>query len=127
MIPRGAKHPKEAFEFIAFLQSQKGMEQLCLLQRKNSPLAKASDEFYSKHPNPYIKLFTTLARSKNYVTPPKIGIWPEYSAELSNAFDDIALLKKTPKEALDYVQERMQPKMDEYRQRVKLREETFGK
>ena len=127
VIPRGAKHPKEAFEFLAFLQSQKGMEQLCLLQRKHSPLAKASDEFYSKHPNPYIKLFTTLAQSKNYVTPPKIGIWPEYSAELSNAFDDIALLKKTPKEALDYVQERMQPKMDEYRQRVKLREETFGK
>ena len=122
VIPRGAKHPREAFKFIAFLQSQKGMEQLCLGQRKHSPLMKTSAEFYRKHPNPFIKLFTDLAKSKNAVSPPKIGIWPEYNDEMKNAFDDIALMKKTPKEALDYVQARMQPKFDEYRERVKLRE-----
>ena len=37
--------------------------------------------------------------------------------------DEIALMKKTPKEALDYVQARMQPRWDEYRERLRLRGE----
>src|SRR2546421_7945248 len=38
VIPRGCRHPDEAFEFIKFVESQKGMELLCLGQRKHSPL-----------------------------------------------------------------------------------------
>jgi multiple sugar transport system substrate-binding protein len=34
VIPVGAKHPKEAFDFIAFLQRQENMELLCMGQRK---------------------------------------------------------------------------------------------
>jgi len=123
VIPRGARHPKEAFEFIAFVQSQKGMELLCMGQRKNSPLVKVSADFLKNHPNPYIRLFSDQPKGKNVILPPKIGIWPEYQAELSNAFDEIALLHKTPKEALDYVQARMQPKFVEYRNRLRLRGE----
>jgi len=121
VIPRGAKHPEEAFQFIAFVQSQKGMEMLCLLQKKHTPLIKVSPEFWAHHPNPYIKLFAQLARGKNTIFPPKLGIWPEYSAELNNAFDEVTLLKKTPKEALDAVQQRMQPKLDEYLRILRLR------
>jgi ABC-type glycerol-3-phosphate transport system substrate-binding protein len=123
VIPRGAKHPKEAFEFIAFVESQKGMELLCMGQRKNSPLVNVSPEFYKNHPNPFIRLFTDQPKGKNVILPPKIGIWPEYQAELTNAFDEISLLHKTPKEALDYVQARMQPKFKEYRRRLRLRGE----
>jgi len=114
VIPRGAKHPDAAFQFIAFVQSQKGMELLCMGQRKFTPLAKVSDEFWRTHPNPYIKLFARLAQGKNVVAAPQIGIWPEYQAELGNAFDQVSLLAKTPKEALAAVQARMQPKLDEY-------------
>jgi ABC-type glycerol-3-phosphate transport system substrate-binding protein len=121
VIPRGAKHPEEAFEFIKFVQSRKGMELLCMLQKKHSPLVDVSPEFYKKHPNPYIRLFAELPRGKNTYHPPKIGIWPEYQAEMNNAFDEIVLLKKTPKEALDDVQARMQPKMDDYLRLLKLR------
>jgi ABC-type glycerol-3-phosphate transport system substrate-binding protein len=123
VIPRGAKHPKEAFEFIAFVESQKGMELLCMGQRKNSPLVNVSEEFYRTHPNPFIKLFSDQPKGKNVILPPKIGIWPEYQAEMKNAFDEIVLLHKTPKEALDYVQARMQPKFKEYRRRLRLRGE----
>ena len=42
VIPRGAKHPKEAFDFIAYVERQDNMEKLCLGQRKHSPLAKVS-------------------------------------------------------------------------------------
>jgi multiple sugar transport system substrate-binding protein len=123
VIPRGAKHPKEAFEFIAFVESQKGMELLCMGQRKNSPLAKVSDAFWKNHPNPFIKLFSEQPRSKNVILPPPIGIWPEYQAEIKNAFEEVSLLHKTPKEALDHVQARMQPKFEEYRERLRLRGE----
>ena len=60
VIPRGCKHPKEAFEFIKFVQSQHGMEELCLGQKKFSPLVKVSKDFFRKHPNPYVKLFDEL-------------------------------------------------------------------
>ena len=121
VIPRGARHPKEAFAFIAFVQSQEGMELLCMGQRKHSPLVKVSDRFWKTHPNPYVRLFADLAYSPNAIAPPKLPLWPEYGAELNNAFDQIALLKKSPKEALDAVQERMQPKLDDYIRVARLR------
>ncbi len=121
-IPRGAAHPKEAFEFIAYVQSQEGMELLCLGQRKNSPLQKVSEGFYSKHPNPFIRLFSQMPRGKNVVSPPKMAIWSEYQDELNNAFQQVSLEKMSAKEALDYVQARMQPKMDAYQERARMRE-----
>lgn len=124
VIPRGSKHAKEAFEFIAYVQSQKGMEQLCMGQRKNSPLIAVSPEFWKTHPNPYIQLFATQPLGKT-IASPKIGIWPEYQAEMNNAFDEVVLMHKTPKEALDYVQARMQPKFDEYLERLRLRGESM--
>ncbi|NUQ70228.1 MAG: ABC transporter substrate-binding protein [Chthonomonadales bacterium] len=114
VIPRGAAHPREAFEFIAYVQSQEGMELLCMGQRKHSPLINVSERFWRTHPNPYVRLFSDLARGPNAISPPKLPLWPEYGSELSNAFDEIALLKKTPAQALDAVQARMQPKLDQW-------------
>ena len=91
-------------------------------QRKQSALALVSDEFWRKHPNPFIHLFADLARSRNALTPPPLGIWPEYESELNNAYSEVSLLKKTPQEALDDVQARMAPKAEQDLQRLKLRE-----
>lgn len=123
-IPRGAKHVKEAFEFIKYVQSQEGMEMLCLGQKKASPLVKVSPEFFSKHPNPFIKMFNDLPSGKNAFAVPKLGIWPEYGNEIDAMFDDITLIKKTPQQALDDLQARMQPKLDEYLHRLKERGES---
>lgn len=122
VIPRGAEHPKEAFEFIKFLQSQKGMELLCMGQRKNSPLVDVSPEFIKNHPNPYIKLFSDLPRSKNAIRTPPIGIWQEYMTELNTAFDEVTLETKTPEQALHDVQTRIQPKLTEYNRLLKMRQ-----
>ena len=124
VIPRGAKHPNEAFEFIKFVESQKGMEMLCLGQRKNSPLAQVSDEFYKKSENPYIRLFADLPRSPNAVAAPKMGIWLEYTDELTSAFQEMTLLKISPKDALDRVQIRMQARFDEYNSRLDARKKA---
>lgn len=124
VIPRGAKHPKEAFEFIAFVQSQRGAELLNMGQRKHTPLRDVSPEFWKKHPNPYIRLFADLPKGRNAVIAPKMPLWPEYQAELNNAFDQIVLLKTTPKVALDEVQVRMQQKLDDFLYVKRLRKET---
>ncbi len=120
-IPRGARHPNEAFEFIKYVESQKGMELLCLGQHKNSPLKKVSPGFYEHHPNPYIRLFNELPLGKNTFAVPKVGIWPEYQARLNDAVDKVTLLQLTPQEALDDVQNTMQPKLDEHLARLRER------
>ncbi len=122
VIPRGAKHVKEAFEFIAYVQSQPAMEKLCLLQKKNSPLSKVSDHFWSTHENPYIRLFYDLSLSKNSIAPPKLPIWAEYGSEMNNAFDKIQLMQTTPLEALKAVDARMQPRLDQVLDRQRRRE-----
>lgn len=124
VIPRGAKHPKEAFEFIKFVESQYGMELLCMGQKKHSPLAKSSEKFYSEHPNPYIRLFTEMPKSDSVVSPPKIAIWPEYADALANAFDEIFVEDVEPRVALRKVKERMQPELDRYLRQKKRREEA---
>lgn len=122
-IPRGAKHPKEAFEFIRYVQSPKGMEMLCLGQKKQSPLRKVSPEFWAKHPNPAIRLFDRLGYSKNAFSTPKLGIWKEYDDEINAAFDAIMLRRKTAQQAMDDVAARMQPKLDTYLRRLRQRGE----
>lgn len=123
-IPRGCKHPDEAFEFIRFVQSKEGMELLCLGQKKHTPFMKVSPEFVRKHSNPYIVLFSDLAKTKNAFAAPEVGLWPEYNQEIGAAFESVLLLEKTPKEALEAVQARMQPKLDEYLKVERLREAT---
>lgn len=111
VIPRGAKNVEGAWAFIKYVQSQEGMELLCLGQRKHSPLTNVSQEFWDKHENPYVRLFYDLAKSPNAMAPPKIGIWPEYSGEMNNAFDRINNGADV-KEVLAAVTKRMQPRLD---------------
>ena len=124
VIPAGAKHAKEAFDFIAFVQRQPNMEELCLGQRKQSPLVNVSAAFWKAHPNPYIRLFADLPKLNSARIPPMLGIANEYNADLGEAFDEISLLQKTPKQALDDVQARVQTKLDHYLWILKVRDEA---
>jgi ABC-type glycerol-3-phosphate transport system substrate-binding protein len=112
VIPKGAHHPREAFEFIRYVNEQGPMEKLCLGQRKFSPLAKVSDGFYQRHPNPYIKTFVELARSPGAQYAPRLSVWGAYNDEMYVAIDRIMALSATPQEALETVQSRMQRKLD---------------
>ena len=112
VIPKGARHVNEAFEFIRYVNTQKPMEKLCVAQRKFSALAETSEEFFQKHPNPYIGAFIDLARSTNALYVPRITIWNEYVEEMNVAFDRANTGKAEPKDALDVVQNRVQWKFD---------------
>lgn len=110
-IPKGAKNVEGAWAFIKYVQSQEGMELLCMGQGKHTPLVKVSEKFWQTHKNPYIKLFHELAMSPTAKAPPKLGIWPQYSAEMENAADRIDR-GEDPAAALKYVKQRMQPKLE---------------
>ncbi|MDF2440209.1 MAG: multiple sugar transport system substrate-binding protein [Abditibacteriota bacterium] len=115
MIPRGARHPKEAFEFIAYVNQQGPMEKLCSLHCKNSPLREVSEEFIRNHPNPYIDVFETLSASPNAHGIPPVPIWPEVNEELGVAVQKVYLLEATPEAALRESQARLQEKYDRFR------------
>ena len=112
LIPRGSKHPKEAFEFISWLMKPENLEELCLLQRKFSPLVYSDrDEFIKKHPNPYIKIFIDLAKSEGATYFPQLTSYELYKRELKRAFEDVMRLEKTPEEALNAVQKKLEKEL----------------
>jgi multiple sugar transport system substrate-binding protein len=107
-IPTASKHAEEAWIFIKYTQRQDVMEQLCLGQRKHTPLAQVSEEFYAQHPNPNIRLFRELGASPNAWSAAKTGVWYEFGREMTSAADKISNLTLTPTEALNQVQQRME-------------------
>ncbi|MBS1708561.1 MAG: extracellular solute-binding protein [Armatimonadetes bacterium] len=122
VIPKGAKHVREAFEFLKYLQSQEGMEMLCLGQKKFSPLKQVSPEFYAKHANPFIRFFREEALSPNAFSTPRTPIWKQYGRELDVAIDKINLVTTdSPQQLLAKVRERVQPMQDEVDKIEKLR------
>jgi ABC-type glycerol-3-phosphate transport system substrate-binding protein len=117
VIPKGARHPAEAWDFIKFVQRQDNMELLCLGQTKFSPLRKVSDGFYAKHPNPYIKVFRSLAESEHAAISPKMANYDEFADEMAPAIDLLWRMLETPERALGKVTQRMQPRLDRAQRR----------
>ena len=122
VIPRGAAHPKEAFEFIAYVNRQDVMEKLCMSHSKNSPLANVSDNFLHHHKNPYIDVFEDLSRSPNAHSIPQIPIYPEVDAELTVLVQSLALMKAEPEPALRDLQVRLQKIYDAFMEKQQARE-----
>ena len=121
VIPRGSRHPEAAWEFIKFVNSRRGMEILCMGQRKFTPLREVSPEFWERHPHPYIKLFRDMAESPYAIYTPQTGIVREYQREMFNAFDRVRLLSASPGEALADVRERVQRSLDRELRRLRRR------
>ncbi len=100
-IPRGAKHPEQALEFMQWLLKQENLEYLALSQKKFTPLKTHSDEFFSKHANPYIRVFIDLANSPNASYFPQVSYANRYKREIKEAYLRVVRLEQSPKEALD--------------------------
>ena len=108
VIPRGAKHKAEAFEFMAFLSRQAEAEKLAAGHGKPSPLARVSDGFFDHHPNPYIRLFDRLAASPNAHGTPPVPILAEVVDEMNAFTQQLVLMQVTPEAGLARVQDKMQ-------------------
>lgn len=121
MIPRGARHKREAFEFIAYVNRQDVMERLCSLHCKNSPLADVSEGFIQRHPNPYIDVFERLAASPDARGIPRVPILMEAVDEINAMSQRVILLKQEPGPALAQVQARLEQAYQRYKQRQSQR------
>jgi ABC-type glycerol-3-phosphate transport system substrate-binding protein len=122
VIPRGSKHPKEAFEFMNYVTQQKVMEKLCDSHCKNSPLQAVSDHFLHHHKNPYIDVFERLANSPNAHSTPQIPIFPEVDADMSVLVQKMALLDGDPAQELQKLQDRLQKKYDAFMEKQQARQ-----
>jgi len=126
VIPRGSKHPREAWEFLDYVSSSnaqaqsfeelRGLELTCFLQEKNSPLRVWSPYFSQHHPHPFISVFRELARSPRAYHAPAMGVWQEYQREINIAFDKVRLGQSAPEPAMHYAQERIAQSWRKHRQ-----------
>ena len=115
LIPKGSKHSKEAFEFIKWLMLPENLEELCIAQGKFSPLIYSDREsFIKSHPNPYIKVFIDLARSKDAQYFPQFPFYQMYSRELRKAFEEVIRLETTPETALNKLQNKIQTELQRF-------------
>jgi multiple sugar transport system substrate-binding protein len=131
VIPRGAKHVKEAWEFLKYISTPNlnaqsidelsGVERLCFVQKKPSPLVQWSPYFTANHPNPNVAVFRALADSTHVVTAPKMGIWDEYLRTIILAFDKVRLNISSPEDALKECQDRMAKSWQWHQQTLALR------
>lgn len=112
-IARGSKHPQEAFEFIAFVQQQAVMEQLCIDHAKPTPLAASSASYYAKHPSPYINVHEAIARSPGGFGTPATRAWNEYEAVFRRTWEtDIWPARAPVRQALGVIRKQAQAALD---------------
>ncbi|MFM6173092.1 MAG: ABC transporter substrate-binding protein [Sphaerospermopsis kisseleviana] len=116
-IPKGAKHPKEAMEFIAYTQTQAAMEKLCLGQKKFTPLRAVSPHFVDKHPHPYLQTFIDLANSPNVKPILALPTVIQYSNDLATYMNLLLLGRMSPDEARGALQVRQQRALDKKTER----------
>ena len=121
VIPRGARHKREAFEFIAYVNRQNVMEQLAGTHGKISPLANVSERFLANHVNPHIRVFDSLAASPNAHATEPVPILQEVNDEMNNFVQRLALLQVTPEQGLREMQERLQRKYDVFVEKQRKR------
>lgn len=114
VIPTGARHKAQAFEFLAYVSRQDVAEKLDRLHCTNSPLRKVSEEFLNNHPNPYIRVFQELAAGPGARGVPPVPIWPEVVKELTDATQAVALQNADPATTLHRAQSRLQAKLDQF-------------
>jgi len=125
MIPTGARHPKEAFEFIAYVNRQDVAEKLNTLHCKNSQLRQVSAGFLAHHPNPYIAVFQELAASPNAQHVPVSPIWAEMYQELIDTSQAVSLENIDPAEAMHKAQARMMARYERV-SRIEQEREQLG-
>ncbi len=88
-IPRGARHVQAALTVLKFFIRRKNIEYLCDKQCKPSPLMKVSRNFIRRNPNPYIKLFERVTKSKNVQLAPMDILWSRVYSDLHSCVQRI--------------------------------------
>jgi ABC-type glycerol-3-phosphate transport system substrate-binding protein len=122
IIPKNAKHPKEAWEFIKYYNSREGQllmnigsSQLPVLKE----LANSSDFLKKSTLAPYTKVFVTTMNQKKVITTPKSPNERKFETWINDAFQEVLYERKSPKDALDELRTKLQNDLDELLARFK--------
>jgi multiple sugar transport system substrate-binding protein len=99
-IPRGARHPEGAAEFISYAVQPQQIEQLALRQVKISPLQRWSETFVAHHENIKLPVLREILLTAELFYDPRVLGWTSYRERIKQAFDLIWSGKRTPGEAL---------------------------
>jgi multiple sugar transport system substrate-binding protein len=87
-IPRGCKHPAEAWKFLCYVQTR-GLAILCRQQGKNMPVRNPPASFRQGHPNLELDVFEKVADSPHSFVVPRIFVQQEYQDEMNTAFEHV--------------------------------------
>jgi len=87
-IPKGCRHPKEAWTFLHWVQT-KGLPIICRLQGKHLPITAVPEDFRRGHPNGSLDVFESLARAEHSFILPRSIVWREYQDGYRRTFDHI--------------------------------------
>jgi ABC-type glycerol-3-phosphate transport system substrate-binding protein len=112
VIPRGAKNPAAAMEFIAFTQRQDMTERLATAHCKPSPLVNVSESFLANHPNRGIRVHYDILRSDRSFVPPRTRVWQQFKDEFDSAVQRLWRLEQEAGQAMDSLQTRVQALID---------------
>ncbi len=88
VIPRGCRHPEEAWAFIYWVQT-KGLSIICRQQGKHLPVRNPPADFLAGHPNPYLKIFEEVGELPQSYPMPTNVIWMEYKDRLNSMFEAV--------------------------------------
>ncbi|NLA57993.1 MAG: ABC transporter substrate-binding protein [Firmicutes bacterium] len=120
-IPKGSKHPDEAFEFIKFLNSPEGQE---LLNNGTYPAAHGrvpvrkdygGEAFIAGSPNRYIRQHIDLMNTPNVVLVPEIPIFQQLQRELGRVYEQAMVLDGDAEANLQRAFQQLQRELTRYK------------
>ena len=117
-IPEGAKHAREAWDFLVWTQSPEGQRRFALSLHGIPNLRASLRDPALRTGEPWRQgygQFMDLSDSPNAAHFPPMPVANLYQNELNTAVDSVCYGHRSPSEALSAVQVRVQREMDEYR------------
>ncbi len=120
VVPRGGRHPAEAWRFVRFMQRQDVQEELAAAHGKSSPLRGVSPGFAAAHPNPFVGVFDSIVKSPRALVLPQTRVWQQYADATNGAFD-AAWAGQAVAPLLAGIQSRAQQLMDQAARRGSAR------
>ncbi|HOE65311.1 MAG TPA: ABC transporter substrate-binding protein [Candidatus Hydrogenedentes bacterium] len=117
-IPRGSRHPREAFAFMKWMCTSDEAGQSMVVTTGTFPAYKASRGFEHVQGDPKLETFYEILKNTRHQRP----VMPAqafYMGQLERAVSETLYGLKTPKQALDYVQETTQKELDRVMKRAR--------
>ncbi|HEY3242765.1 MAG TPA: ABC transporter substrate-binding protein [Phycisphaerae bacterium] len=121
VLPRGARHPREARLFLGWLMQQPVLERLCKAHGKISPFRTPGPDFFRDHPNPFIQIHHELAASPAAFGYPKMPTWPQIEHDVLTAVNNVWFGLGTPRDEARAAQQRIDAAVAAYERLARMR------